>query len=355
MSKPYSQVLDRPVFIMAAPRSGSTLLFETLIKAKDLCSIGDESHGLIEQFSALKPERKSPPSNLLDASDFDVGLREELSKAFVTSLVDSNGRRVSSHSDTDNGDRALLRMIEKTPKNVLRIPFFNALYPDSLFIYLYRNPLENISSIMDGWRSGNFVTYGGLQVAAGRWSFLLPPGWECKRDAKLESMSAWQWNIANESAVEELSRVDKSRIFCLNHDQFLKDTAATVNRLCSFMGINYDDELAEYCVKPLPLSRYTLSRPQHDKWKKNAGQLALVMTETRAVVDKINRFVGTQSVPLSEDWTLASLRKFAKKQPRQTAKASGATTPSRNGPCPCGSGKKYKRCHGALSSAEDLL
>ncbi|MGH3647444.1 MAG: SEC-C metal-binding domain-containing protein, partial [Micromonosporaceae bacterium] len=24
-----------------------------------------------------------------------------------------------------------------------------------------------------------------------------------------------------------------------------------------------------------------------------------------------------------------------------------ADTPSRNAPCPCGSGKKYKRCHGA--------
>jgi len=25
-----------------------------------------------------------------------------------------------------------------------------------------------------------------------------------------------------------------------------------------------------------------------------------------------------------------------------------ARTPPRNAPCPCGSGKKYKRCHGAL-------
>ncbi|MGQ0718805.1 MAG: SEC-C metal-binding domain-containing protein [Pseudonocardiales bacterium] len=25
--------------------------------------------------------------------------------------------------------------------------------------------------------------------------------------------------------------------------------------------------------------------------------------------------------------------------------------PSRNAPCPCGSGKKYKRCHGAPTTA----
>ncbi|MGH3825042.1 MAG: SEC-C metal-binding domain-containing protein [Pseudonocardiaceae bacterium] len=29
----------------------------------------------------------------------------------------------------------------------------------------------------------------------------------------------------------------------------------------------------------------------------------------------------------------------------------GASEPSRNAPCPCGSGKKYKRCHGAPTTA----
>jgi len=32
--------------------------------------------------------------------------------------------------------------------------------------------------------------------------------------------------------------------------------------------------------------------------------------------------------------------------PRATP-ATAAATPGRNEPCPCGSGKKYKRCHGA--------
>ncbi|MGH3693284.1 MAG: SEC-C metal-binding domain-containing protein [Pseudonocardiaceae bacterium] len=28
-----------------------------------------------------------------------------------------------------------------------------------------------------------------------------------------------------------------------------------------------------------------------------------------------------------------------------------ASEPSRNAPCPCGSGRKYKRCHGAPTTA----
>ena len=33
------------------------------------------------------------------------------------------------------------------------------------------------------------------------------------------------------------------------------------------------------------------------------------------------------------------------------ADPSGAAKVGRNDPCPCGSGKKYKRCHGAHASA----
>jgi preprotein translocase subunit SecA len=33
------------------------------------------------------------------------------------------------------------------------------------------------------------------------------------------------------------------------------------------------------------------------------------------------------------------------------AAAEGAKEPARNAPCPCGSGKKYKRCHGAPTGA----
>ena len=355
MSNPYSQVLERPVFIMAAPRSGSTLLFETLARAKSLFSIGDESHGLIEQFPGLRPERKPQPSNLLVASDVSANLREELNKAFLHALVDRNGARVISNDSVDSGQLIPRRMIEKTPKNILRIPFFNALYPDAQFIYLYRNPLQNISSIIDGWRSGHFVTYPGLQVAAGRWSFLLPPGWEKHKQAKLESMAAWQWTVSHQHAIEQLSKLDSNRIFCLNYDYFLQNSAESVKQLCLFMGIEYDTELAEHCERPLPLSRYTVSKPEPEKWKKNAALLAEVMLKTRQMVDKINQFVEGQSLPLELPWTVAELRKIAKKTNIKAKSDTASEKVSRNGPCPCGSGKKYKRCHGAISSLQNTL
>ena len=34
-------------------------------------------------------------------------------------------------------------MLEKTPKNSLRVPFLNAVFPQALFVYLYREPRES--------------------------------------------------------------------------------------------------------------------------------------------------------------------------------------------------------------------
>jgi hypothetical protein len=44
---------DRPVFIVSSPRSGSTLLFETLARWRNVYTVGGESHGLIQTIDGL--------------------------------------------------------------------------------------------------------------------------------------------------------------------------------------------------------------------------------------------------------------------------------------------------------------
>ena len=62
-------------------------------------------------------------------------------------LQDSQGRKLTSPG--------ALRFLEKTPKNALRVPFFARIFPDARFIFLWRDPRENIASIMQAWRPGN--------------------------------------------------------------------------------------------------------------------------------------------------------------------------------------------------------
>jgi preprotein translocase subunit SecA len=45
----------------------------------------------------------------------------------------------------------------------------------------------------------------------------------------------------------------------------------------------------------------------------------------------------------------ASAKESGRAKAAKTATVTGTKEPSRNAPCPCGSGKKYKVCHGAPS------
>lgn len=63
-------LLDEPVFIVAAPRSGSTLLFDTLACSAGFNTFGGEAHWLIEGLQALRP---GGAGNRLESADWKAG------------------------------------------------------------------------------------------------------------------------------------------------------------------------------------------------------------------------------------------------------------------------------------------
>ena len=151
---------DRPIIIVAAPRSGSTLLFETISHAQSLWTIGDESHMVFEHIEKLNPHFGICTSNRLVAEDADSNTVQRIRQVFMERMRNSEG---VMYSDIRTDPAEKPRFLEKTPKNSLRIPFLNEVFPDALYIYLYRDPRENLSSIIEAWRSSEFVTYSGLR------------------------------------------------------------------------------------------------------------------------------------------------------------------------------------------------
>ena len=158
---------DKPIIIIGAPRSGTTLLFETLAAHEDLWCLsgGGESHWHIEVIESLNPARRNFDSNRLAAKDASDDIRDRLISNFITDLRDRNGLPLIGA--TGKATRETVRLLEKTPKNALRIPFLDRLFPDALYIFLVRRARDNISSMMDAWASGRFVTYPDLPGLAG--------------------------------------------------------------------------------------------------------------------------------------------------------------------------------------------
>jgi uncharacterized protein (TIGR03032 family) len=249
-----------PVFIVCPPRSGSSLLFETLQRCPDLATIGGESHQVIEGIPSLTPATHRWDSNRLDATDATDGVVAHLKDRFVARLRDREGAR----------PRGPTRMLEKTPKNALRVPFLARAFPDARFVYLYRDPRETVSSMFDAWRSGRFVTYPSLPGWSGPpWSLVLTPDWRDLNGRPLGEIVSHQWATATEVLLDDLERLDPSRWCVASYDALVNDPRTEIERVCAFIGVEWDDALAE----PLPESRHTLDSPHPDKWRRNADDL----------------------------------------------------------------------------------
>ena len=338
---------DRPVIILAAPRSGSTLLFETLSESDDFWTIGGESHGMFESINRFNPLLGYCDSNALSADDATPKIIEQIRLRFLEQLRDARGRSFESVA----GSAGLRpRLLEKTPKNSLRVSLLNEIFPDAFFIYLYRNPRENISSIMDAWESGRFVTYSSLLGRDGSWSLLLPSGWQSYNNASLEDTAAFQWQSANTAIVRELGKLDRSRWMAVSFGQQVRKAAETVRSICEFCDVSPDAILDSATTREPRLSRYTLTPPADDKWHKNAAALSRVLPGLRETLDDIRELatdLPDDEFELSVDPALPGELPASEVSP---AVGVDLKPPNRrNDRCPCGSGKKYKHCHGNLS------
>jgi len=274
-------VLERPIVILSAPRAGSTLLFETLAQAEGVYTIGGESHQLIESIAALRPGRGMVNSNRLTRRDATTAIVAELRRRFAG--------RIHDRDDRPPGSGASVRLLEKTPKNALRAPFLLEVFPDAQFIFLTREPRANLSSMMEAWRAQKWVTYRQLAGWNGSWSLLLPPGYERLQGRPLEEVVAFQWRVANETILDDLADLPRERWTTVQYEALIADPRAQIAKLLEFAGLAMDSRLEEYLARSLPPSRYTQTRPDPDKWRKNAAEIERVLPALEATSQRLAR------------------------------------------------------------------
>ncbi|MBW0007321.1 MAG: sulfotransferase [Sphingomonas sp.] len=254
----------RPIFIVSTPRSGSTLLFETMVAAPDLFSTGRESHGRIERVADFHPGKRGWSSNRLTADDASDAAVETMAQLFYEGLADRDGKLAAGP----------VRMLEKTPKNALRVPFFAAAWPDSIFVYLYRDPRQSLSSMIEAWASGRFRTYPMLPGWSGYpWSLLLVPGWRQMIGKPLPEVVAHQWAITTNLMLADLEALPAERVRTIWQDDLLANPQVAVEKLARSLDLDWDRQLG----LKLPLSKTTVSRPDPEKWRQLAHLIEPVM------------------------------------------------------------------------------
>lgn len=284
-SGPIKTSIERPVFIVAAPRSGSTMLFEMMAANDAFMTLGDEGHGHVESIGGLHPQSRNFESNRLVASDARAPVADQLRTNYLRAMLTSQGKPLIS---LGAGMPKAVRFLEKTPKNALRVPFLKAVFPDAKFIFLHRDARSNISAIMEAWSSGRFVTYPALPGWDGPpWSMLLIPDWPKLSGRPIAEIAMRQWRDSNEVILNDLTALPPEDWCSVTYDEAVTYPEATLERLYDFAGVPFEGNARLVAQRPIPNSRSTISPPDPDKWRSNEEAIAPFLAETAATTKRL--------------------------------------------------------------------
>lgn len=237
--------------------------------------MGGESHQFIEGLRPLNPKSGLVDSNRLEERHAQESIVKLLRQRFARMLRDRDGVPLAQANAPTP-----MRFLEKTPKNALRQPFLDKVFPGALYVWLVRDPRPNISSMMEAWKARRWVTYPRLPGWRGPpWSLLLPPGWQALSGKPLQEICAFQWETANRIIHEDLARLPQERWIACSYDDVTNDTVETIERICTFAGLQMDEHLRRHITGPLPYSRFTQTAPQKGKWRKNEHLIQPVLEQ----------------------------------------------------------------------------
>lgn len=204
-----------------------------------------------------------------------------------------------------HGNRLVL---EKSPQNILRIPYVRAIFPEATYLYIVRHPFSFISSVEFKWQ--RTVTGRGivrrlkstpvsqLHYWVGRY---VKQQFE-KRILRRKYLSIWgpryrgiyedletddlltviarQWSECSRKAEEDLARFPEGEVLRLRYEDFVENPIEHVQRACAHCGLDMTDEVMEAANAYVKADRL-------DKWRRfDADDLARILPEIQAEMQR---------------------------------------------------------------------
>lgn len=273
--------LERPIFIVAPPQSGAPLLAETLARSPSLWTASASGKPVFDGLAVLHPSQRGWDSDRLTAKDAGPDLAERLRESRLIACGERNGDRPSSRDQP-------LRLLDPTGRNALRVPFLNALFPDATFIYLFRDPVGSLLSMLEAWESGAFVTYPRLPAWEGKpWSMLLTPGWRDLSGKRLPDVVAEQWVRTTRILLDDLEHLPPERWCMLDLPSLVERPKQEVARLSEFLGFEWEGHLSA----PLGADRHIVT-PSRKTRREHGPRLERILSRTATQVERAREYLA---------------------------------------------------------------
>lgn len=246
--------LDRPIFIIGAPRSGTSMLYAILRASSQLAHWPGEAHEVWE--ADHHPALRGWSSNALGPEDAEGQSAERIRRDFF--LVTGPNSR----------------LIDKTPRNALRIPFIDAVFPDARFVFLQRDGRDNINSLINAWRTPRYRTYELPQphsipgVDPKWWKFTLYPGWEGDVAGPLEVVCAKQWKLSYDFVLDALEPLARDRWMPVRYEELVDSPEDEVGRIMSFLDLPYEADVRAKAAAARTKPVNVVTPPERGKWRR---------------------------------------------------------------------------------------
>jgi hypothetical protein len=256
--------LERPIFIIGAPRSGTSLLYSILRRSSHLANWPGEAHEVWE--ADYHPALRGWDSNQLTAADLTPQAAARIRRRFFLAVGSKR------------------RLLDKTPRNSLRVPFVEALFPDATYVFLKRDGRDNTNSLINAWRTPRYRTYRLPQphsipgVDPNWWKFVLYPGWREDTRGPLELVCAQQWVASNRGALDASRTLTPGNWVELRYEDLVDRPEPEIGRILDALDLPFEDAMRDKARSIASTPINVVTAPEPGKWRKeNPNEIESVL------------------------------------------------------------------------------
>ncbi len=249
--------LGSPVFVVGAPRSGTSVLAGSL---GAMPSVSYHREPVVMKAIVRHVGRGDWPAP-----------RAQRAIRWVYRML------LVLHLDGD------LRLVEKTPQNAFLVPTLAAAFPDARFVHIVRDGRDATVSYLEKPWVRQVFAWTRRRDPGGQPYGPFAPWWvEAGRRDEFESTSdvhraVWVWRAHVEAARAGLASVDPSRWVEVRYEDLTRDPDAVAERLLTVLGVDDPDDRARLHDA---LSR--MSGASVGRWRDRLDDVALATIEREA-------------------------------------------------------------------------
>ncbi len=265
--------VERPIFVIGCSRAGTTLVYKTFSESRNLGTLQRETHDFWMEMHPLA--NKHWNTHALGAQDATQNDRDAVARYFYA----YTGKT---------------RFIDKNNQNGLCVSYLYTLFPDAHFVYVKRNPGDNLNSLIEGWgKPKEFATWTSelkekVSVGNGRytqWCFFLSNGWRDYLDKSIEEVCAFQYRAINKEILAAKERIPSQQWTEVFYEDLVRDPVAGFRQAFEQCGLAFTHDLEQHCASVLSTPYNAFSEIRLDKWKdgRNRDRVERVLPEVASV------------------------------------------------------------------------